>query len=197
MIKKVFIIYLMCCFLTLSFSVQSMAYQTPVDRTADGQKTTDKIAEFKRRFNALIILKKAAFAHRFGNIELTAKEITIIRQVALLNLESCLAELSRPEYQQFFQLIPDRATSYFAESITEALNTISAASKSGLSSEEDGTAKINDLTIIGLPFGVPVYAVSWLIYALAKFYEESFPVLGLFLFFLSVFLEYLGLYFIL
>jgi hypothetical protein len=174
-----------------------MAYQTQADRPADGQQTTDKIAEFKRKFYASNILKKAAVAHRFGNIELTAKEINRIRQVALLNLEGCLAELSRPEYQQFFQLIPDRATSYFAESVTEALNTISAASKSGLSSEEDGAARINDLTIIGLPFGIPVYVVSWLIYVLAKYFEESFPELGLFLFFVSVFLEYLGLYFIL
>jgi hypothetical protein len=197
MIKKVLVICLLCCFLTSTFTVQSMAYNTQPSMLDDDPQRANKIAGFKQKFYDANILGRKIVAYKLGNIELTEKEINRIKETLLLELKNCFAELGRAEYQPLFRLIQSRANTYGTESVTAALNTMSTVLQSNLSSEEKTAAGIGPLTIIGAPIGWPIYVLSWVIYFIAKAFEDALPLFGLFLFVVSVIMDIIGTYLIL
>ena len=179
MVKKALVICLLCCFLTSTLSVQSMAASTQSVLRHGEPPLTSQMAALKQKFYDAHILGQEIVAYKLGRIELTQKEIHQIRATLLRDLKTCLDELGS------------------AEAVTLALNTISTALKSNLSSAEKAKAGIGTATLIGAPIGWPIYALSWIIYGIAKAFEDPLPGLGLVLFTVSVILEYIGLYFIL
>ena len=176
MLKKTCIICLLCCFLTTTVSVKSMAYYRQPDTQTADEHIAHEIAALKQQFYDATAIRKKIVAHKLGNTELSEQELLSIRKTIVLNLKTCIAKLNSTDFQSLGELLRQQGDRYV---FPEKASGISAA------------------TIIGFPVGFPVWVVSWIIYYIAKSFEKSNPNLGLILFWVSVVMEYFGLYFIL
>jgi hypothetical protein len=193
MLKKVFILFLLFSFNSSTFSVQAMSYTTNPYTEYVSNPVRNKIVTFKQLFfyfNSMNVYKQSP-------TKFSKEETETIKKFILISLNMCLEELNSPEYFHQVELLADKENIQIPDSIKSIINGIFQIIKSSPINEDRAPAIISTLTIIGSPIGLVLTFLSWIPYAIALYFQDIYPLIGLFFYAISVLMTGIGWYFIL
>jgi hypothetical protein len=186
------------CFAVYALAGSATASAAHAFRLSAESAGSSEIDDARNSFLDAQILRQVLHEHASGNLMVSRQEVEQIRQTVALRLENCFAVLnSRLEDRHLLDRLQSRVDCSGAEAVLMALHTIRALVGAPAFSEKNISAGIGSTTIIGIPYGIPVYVLSWILYFIALEFEDVQPEIGLILFYVSGILSYLGLYFIL
>ena len=187
MLRKAFVLFLVCCFFSSMFTMQALA------DTYRGELGA-RIAEFQAKQEQVKTFTELLDAYEDGTIELTEDELEDIRAEMLVILDETAQEIGRPEYQPYLQYIQKLSEKYLPEEYSLAISKIIGLSQMDGNIEERVSTMLVDLFICLILFGlisVPVLLLSNLLLTIGT----SIPFLGIPLEILGFLLQllYIGL----
>jgi len=191
MLKKIFTSYLIISFMLAILTSQVTAYNT-VNSQIQNQ---DKISALKFSFKILNQYVYATLSKIKSGEELTETELEHIRTAVQHEILSSLKELQKPEYQQvLFMLTEDHELmEQYANLTTSNIEDCKTWAEKACSLSQDYRAN----TLLGVPIGLVINLLAWVVYGIALLFEETLPPLGLFLYTISIIMTGVGWYFIL
>lgn len=195
--KKFFIVFLIYCFLSATAAIQASAYQGPADTITGPENIACKIEALKQEFRNLQKIRRIADRHLNGSMVLTDEQSSATKTRILEILADSSEYLSSHAFTAPVQFLKDQANVYLPETIAAAVNQVITSSTLDLSPQEKACEIISGFTVVGLPVGLALYVLSWLVYAVALLFEEDAPALGLLIYAVSIIMSAVGLYFIL
>ncbi len=197
MIRKALIYYLLLCFTLLTPVIHAMPYYTDQTHMAYSKKvTSEKITAFKNKFLEINSSAMHLLADN-DKAELHEEDLRFLKKKILCNLQESFDALKTHEFRhRFQQLQPLSDIKKTPVILKKTLNTILAVNESDTSMDKKATI-MDGLTIIGIPAGLLLAFLSWIPYAIALFFQDTMPLIGLFFYAISVIMTGVGWYFIL
>ena len=196
-LKKVLAVLMTVCFLSATVSAQALDCRIGPNGPFAGDNVNEKIASLKKRIIEVRMLKKLAAASLSGQISISGIDAIAIEKKVFAAFESSVEELTRPEYKPYVKMI-EKSVTLLPELIASPLRVIlSVVTLEDINAREKAQTIISELTIIGIPFGLPLAVLSWIPYWIALEIEDEMPIFAILLYALTILMDAVGWYFIL
>ena len=191
MLKKIFVCYTVISFLFSTIAIQSMAYT----RNCRDNCEEEQVSSLKNRFRTL--QKLVLITLKLKNSGNPYKEAALkgIKRIIDYNIDRSVAELKNPEYRRYLTTYSDvlsKNTHY--ENLTKP---VIKAIYSHADDRAGHLQLVRSRTLIGVPIGLVINLCAWVVYGIALLFEDTIPILGLFIYTISIIMTGIGWYFIL
>ena len=196
-LKKVLAVLMTVCFLSAPVSAQALDCRIGSNGPFAGDNANRKIAELKKRIIEVRMMKKLAAASLSGQTALSGIDAIEIEKKVFAAFESSVEELTRPEYKPYVAMM-EKGVTLLPELISSPLRVIlSVVTLEDINAREKAQTIISELTVIGIPVGLPLAVLSWIPYRIAEEIEDEMPTLAILLYALTILMDAVGWYLIL